>query len=68
VSQVLKGGNDKPINTVMSKLRCPSLATAQAPIRTLQDYANCEGKESLLHNIEQLKQIIPSEPKQAAII
>jgi hypothetical protein len=69
VSQVLKEGNDKPIDNVVSKLSCcPLLATAQAAIRTLQDYASCEGKESLLHNIEQLKQIMPSEPKQVSIM
>ena len=68
VSQVLKEGNDKPIDNAVSKRSCPSLATAQAAIRTLQDYANGEGKENCLHNIEQLKQIMPSEPKQVSIM
>jgi hypothetical protein len=68
VSQVLKEGNDKPIDNVVSKLSCPLLATAQVAICTLQDYANREGKESVLHNIEQLKQIMPSEPKEVSIM
>jgi hypothetical protein len=34
VSQVLREGNDKPIDCVVSKLSCPLLATAQAAIRT----------------------------------
>ena len=68
VSQVLKEGNNKPIDNLVSKLSCPSLATTHAAIRTLQDYANREGKESLLHNIEQLKQIMPSESKQVSIM
>ena len=68
VSQVPKEGNNKPIDNVVSKRSCPLLATAQAAIRTLQDYANREGKENLLHNIEQLKQIMPSEPKKVSIM
>ena len=68
MSQVLKEGNNKPTDNVVSKRSRQSLATAQAAIRTLQDYANRESKENLLHNIEQLKQIMPSEPKQVSIM
>jgi hypothetical protein len=67
VSQVLKEGNDKPINNVVYKVNCPSLATAQAAIGTFQDYANREGK-ILLNNIEKLKQIMYSEPKEVPIM
>jgi DDE superfamily endonuclease/Tc5 transposase DNA-binding domain len=68
VNQVLKEGNDKPIDSVVSKRSRPSLATAQAAIRTLHDYAKAEGKESLLHDIECLNKIMPSPPKQVSIM
>jgi hypothetical protein len=68
MSQELKEGNDKPIENMVSNLSCPSLATAQAAILTLKDYANYEGEEISLHNIELLKQIMPSEPKQVSVM
>jgi hypothetical protein len=68
VIQVLKEGNNEPINNMESNHSPPLLATTHAAIRILQDYTNCEGKENLLRIIEQLKQIMPSEPKQISIM
>ena len=50
VSQVLKEGNYKPIDSVVSKRSHPLLATAQAAIRTLQDYAKKKICWTILNN------------------